>query len=276
MNDLVVTTKGGSVLYARMQTAISRCHSVDDCISIGDQAAAIAAYYKQINDEESIVKYSGIKLRAWRRIGEICAAVDTSGCQSQEDRYEKIQHRFPKLRPDHVRQAVQLAEIPAEFFDQKVEEARKGINGNVLPWNVGQMLREYAYWQYEQSPIGQAQKAKRDAERTAHAAKIAEKKAGALPLTVSETMDETQASYNEAYAEVGYTMDRRDRKTMRAIVLLIKDSLHSTLRRAAFDNHLTMQAVLRAGLTMWLTEHGYDPEPERKSKPDDGHYVADH
>ena len=41
-------------LYQRMQAAIRTCHVVDDCKEIADQATAIAAYYKQIKDNESL------------------------------------------------------------------------------------------------------------------------------------------------------------------------------------------------------------------------------
>ncbi|MBO0736286.1 MAG: hypothetical protein J2P48_06920 [Alphaproteobacteria bacterium] len=34
--------------------------------------------------------------------------------------------------------------------------------------------------------------------------------------------------------------------------------MHALLRQAAFDNHMTMQGVLRAGLAMWLFANGYD------------------
>jgi hypothetical protein len=48
------------------------------------------------------------------------------------------------------------------------------------------------------------------------------------------------------------------REHMKQVVFLIKDSIHATLRQAAFDNHMTMQAILRAGLMMWFIAHGYN------------------
>lgn len=67
-------------LYEKMQTAISACFSFDECKAIADQAAAIAAYHKQIKDDASMRQFLEIKMRAWRRIGEIFRAVDTSDC----------------------------------------------------------------------------------------------------------------------------------------------------------------------------------------------------
>ncbi len=72
MTNLVLSA-GGKIprLYEKMQTAIAACHSFDEVKAIADQAAAIAAYHKQIRDDASMRRFLEIKLRAWRRIGEI-------------------------------------------------------------------------------------------------------------------------------------------------------------------------------------------------------------
>ena len=41
-------------LYEKMQTAIAVCHSFDEVKAIADQAAAIAAYHKQIKDDVAV------------------------------------------------------------------------------------------------------------------------------------------------------------------------------------------------------------------------------
>ena len=41
------------------------------------------------------------------------------------------------------------------------------------------------------------------------------------------------------------------------MVFLIKEEIHTLLRRAAFDHRITMQEVLRRGLKMWLVAQGY-------------------
>jgi len=67
-----------------------------------------------------------------------------------------------------------------------------------------------------------------------------------------------ERAQNEALEEVGFTMERHDRQEMKSVVFLIKEELHAILRQAAFDNHITMQEVLRRGMLMWFTAHGYD------------------
>jgi hypothetical protein len=91
-NQIVPTRLAGDKplqLYAKMQTAIAQCHSVDECKGVADQATAISAYYKQIKDDISMKKFLEIKMRAWRRIGETLNAVDTSDCETIRARYLK-------------------------------------------------------------------------------------------------------------------------------------------------------------------------------------------
>jgi hypothetical protein len=60
-NELVPVGNGGApVLYQRMQAAIADCHSIDDCKRIATQASAIAAYYDQIQDDESVHPCAGL------------------------------------------------------------------------------------------------------------------------------------------------------------------------------------------------------------------------
>ena len=66
-------------LYEKMQTAIAACHSFDEVKAIADQAAAIAAYHKQIKDDVAMRQFLDIKMRAWRRLGEIFRAFVTTG-----------------------------------------------------------------------------------------------------------------------------------------------------------------------------------------------------
>jgi hypothetical protein len=214
---------------------------------IADQAAAIAAYYKQIKDDESVKKFIAVKLRAWRRIGEICAATDRSDCKTKPDYVDKIQQTFPDLSFSQISQALRLAEVPMEFFEQAVEQVR----------SIPDLLAAYTRSKWEESPEGLAQLEevrKRERERKA---KDADAKEAGLARECDTVIDEMLDSYNVAYKEVGYTLERRDRRTMKTVVLLLKESVHSVLRQAAFDHHLTMQEVVRRGLVSWLASHGY-------------------
>src|SRR4051794_443763 len=70
-------------LYRNMSDAIARCHRVDECQDIVDKSVGLAAYYAQIKDTETERKFYRVKLRAWRRIGELFSVVDLSDCDRQ-------------------------------------------------------------------------------------------------------------------------------------------------------------------------------------------------
>ena len=272
MTDLVLSSNGGTVrLYEKMQAAIAACHTLDDCKAIADQAAAIGAYYDQIKDDASMRQYIEIKLRAWRRIGEILREVDVSDCESLAARNRKIRAAFKgdtavdEMTDAFIQQAVKIADLPSDFFERNVD---KGLSNHALLYAYGQMKRE----EWEASPEGQAeikQRAERYDEqmRREHAQAIERNR---------ETTEEERAlqalkkARKEAIAEVGVTLERRDRETMRETVFLLREPVHEALRRAAFDHRMTMQAILRAGLAMWFIANGYDvPMSKRdlRSKP---------
>lgn len=268
-NALVPAGKAG-VLYARMQTAIACCHSIDDCRETAAQATAIAAYYKQIKDDESVRKFMQIKIRAWRRIGEILigAKIDKATCNTlrtgafnMAEYIRKIRAFFKKDKsveklPDNVfRQAIAIAEVPEEFFTKNVTRCT----------SVDHLISMYAQLQrreWEATPEGQKEKAdielyvKKELEereqRQEEKAKQAEEQA-----EEQAELDTLRKAQAEAFNEVGITLERHDRKRMVQVVFLIKRELHEVLRQAAFDNHMTMQGVLRSGLAMWLFAHGY-------------------
>jgi hypothetical protein len=75
---------------------------------------------------------------------------------------------------------------------------------------------------------------------------------------MDEEWGKTLAAHDDAFGEVGVTMDRRDRKSMQQVMLLLKEPVHAVLRQAAFDKHMTMQEILRTGLRMWFAAHDYE------------------
>lgn len=282
MNELAIIDSGPSAprLYERMQSAIAECHSIDDCKTIADHAVAIAAYHKQIKDDESVRKFIQIKLRAWRRIGELLSTVDRSDCgDNVAAQIRKIMAAFKgneaveELSDSAIREALRLAALPADFFERNVADHR---NCHTLCFAYERLQRE----RWEASPAGQKELKRREKERkeleAAQAERRAEKEAhDAQQAAAAEIQQRTllalQAAHQEAISEVGVTLDRRDRERMREVVFLIKDSVHEALRQAAFDKRMTMQAVLRAGLAMWFIAHGYDvPLSELDLRPKPG------
>lgn len=259
MNDLVQISQNDSPLYAKMHTAIVECYSVDDCKAISDQANAIAAYYKQVKDDASVRKFLAVKLRAWRRIGEIFATIDDGDCDTQTAYIHKIQVAFKdtefiqNMTDWNVIAAVKIARLPEDWFEQELGQQR----------SASSMLSAYQTFlrrQWEDSPAGQA-----ELKRQADATRILDEQTA---RKFEEKADDTRRLHDlvkardAAFAEVGVTFDRRDRETIKEIVLLLKEPVHARLRQAAFDQHMTMQAILRAGLAMWFFAHGYDPDDD--------------
>ena len=285
MTDLVLSSNDKPLrLYKKMQTAIAACGAIDECMAISDQATAIAAYYKQIKDDTSMRQFLEIKMRAWRRIGEIIGAIDTSDCETFAARTRKFRAAMPLdgMSDAHIKQAIDIAALPLEFFE---DAAAGGIS------NIPRLLSAYEKLQHEQwaaSPEGQEEarlQAEQQAERRAKYAaeeakrrkkeeeeeKRAKEDARLIDTLIADHVEavreddkayerEVRDAYDRADPKsdgVGVTLDRRDRTLMHSMVFLLKASVHEVLRQAAFDKRMTMHAILREGLAMWFAEHGY-------------------
>ena len=269
-NELVPVHGKVNALYRRMQTAVAECYSIDDCREIANQANAIAAYYSQIKDNESVRKFLQVKLRAWRRISEILTgSADRSGCNTVADYIRKIKRKFDGRKdiedlPDHAfRQAIKLAEVPADFFEKTVMKSD----------NINDIVGAFASFKHRlwsESAEGKAELKRREAEMVRNREHYAEQEQArqAEEAAKQAKLAERQSKFaefekiqEEAFKEVGITLDRRYRKDMKQVVFLIKDSIYETLRQAAFDNRITMQSILRSGLIMWFIAHGYKIGP---------------
>lgn len=252
-------------LYEKMQTAIVNCWAVDDCKQLVDQASAIAAYYKQIKDDRAVSQFLEIKLRAWRRIGEIVKQIDASGCDTQAAHCRKIREAIDDdvlwaMSDSTIYQALRLAEVPDDFFEDHVGAHRSVI----YLINAYKEVQQEQWWA---SPEGQKEKARREEQEKAYdkrrRAEMAEREAAEAEERKKKKDDEEYikdllSARDDAFGEVGITMDRRDRKEMKEVMLLLKRPVHEVLRKAAFDKRITMQAILRAGLKMWFIAHDYD------------------
>jgi hypothetical protein len=284
-NPLVPAGSSIPGLYGRMQAAIAQCYSVDDCKHIAAQADAIALYYKQIQDDASVVKFLQVKLRAWRRIAEILvnSGVDRSACETTAEYIRKIravfkdQKTIQELNEGLFRQLLKIVAMPSDFFDQNA--GRYG--------GIEALVRAFADFQHHEwaaSPQGraelkareaqqaelvrqqkeqQAEEAKQQAEQAKQQAEQAQQQAEQQAEQTRQRQEEIadlkalKTARDAAFAEVGITLDRRDRKEMHQIVFLLKKPIYETLRQAAFDHRMTMQAVLRSGLRAWLAAHNY-------------------
>lgn len=268
-NDMVMTEeRPRPAAYERMQAAIAECHAVDEVKFIADQAGAMAAYYKQIKDEESERKFLEVKLRAWRSLGNMLAdkvTQDTHDTFAAEVR--EVRDRFADdptvagMNDSQISSALKVS-----YLHMTDDELAERLIGQVK--SVSALIGHYQaeidrrYWE---SDAGKAER-KRIDERNA-----------AFPRSTAATIDanaavarleEEQARQREAIAlqaaaaqaekEVGLTLTRTEREKLFSVVFLMKRDVHETLRKAAFDKRITMQAVLRQGLAMWFAAHGYD------------------
>jgi len=285
-NELVTVHSASPALYDRMQHAIAECYSIDDCKNMATEAAAIAAYYKQIKDDESVRKFLQVKIRAWRRIGEILASanIDKATCYTPHkgrganvfnfsEYVRRIRVAFEgrteveQLSDQGIRQALKIAELPSEFFDKNVGKHA----------SIDSLLDSFAALQrkeWEMSPEGQAklkelnelQEIRKQQEIIQQQEELQrkEKESAILQECLNQRAKEDadlkilKAERDKAFDEVGITLERRDREQMQQIVFLLKKSIHEILRQAAFDNHTTMQSILRSGLMMWFIAHGYN------------------
>src|SRR5262249_21330412 len=130
---LPATTKANKhlVLYHNMSTAIARCDAVDECKDIADRSVGLAAYYAQIKDVETERNFYRVKLRAWRRIGELISVVDISDCTSQVARINKIKDSFTgtvvvEFNDYTIMECLKLATLSAEDFEATLQRIHRG------------------------------------------------------------------------------------------------------------------------------------------------------
>ncbi len=253
MNALVVLNEKVNqnlTLYNTMTHAISVCHSVDECKEIVDRTVALAAYYKQIEDAETELKYKQVRMRAWRRVAEIVSEVDIKKCKRLRDKADKIRAAFNRsftrqLSDARINQLLKLGALSKKDFEDAVNQNIAG--------HIKDLLRrtpQAREWTREME-----EERRRIFEDPEHLEEL--KKIETDFDEKLDFIDGTQAATDEALSEVGYTLDRHDRMKMKQVLFLIKEKVHAVMRQAAFDEKITMQEILRRGLRIYLTQHGY-------------------
>lgn len=264
MTELVLNSAEKHLtLYRSMCSAIGVCHRVDECKDIIDKSVALAAYYKQIEDNETVQMFYEVRLRAWRRIGALLAAVDTSQCETVAAKTKAIRAAFDPqvmrgISDSRIGEIMKLSALSESDFEY-------AIGHELNTGSIGELLRHTPGFQEE------CRKNAENMERQAEAARVeAERKQQLSPKQIEQQIAEQEriereirhshellAASDDAMKEVGITLERKDRARMKSVVFLIKDDVHSVMRQAAFDQQITMQEVLRRGLKMWLIAHDY-------------------
>lgn len=271
------------VRYKAMCTAIAVCDGLDECKDIINKSVAMAAYYKQVKDEETELMFHRVKLRAWRRIGELLAVVDVSDCDTMIAKAKKVRAAFEgdptvaDLSDFRITELLKLMTISDESFEYALDQRITGTMPDLFrrtPEEEAAMQEARQKWEDARKqpppkpvlfepPILTAEEVE-EAMRRQREEKILERHEEELAKAADEAMD-----------EVGITLERKDRAHMKSVVFLIKEEVHAVMRQAAFDQKVTMQEVLRRGLRMWLVAHDYDwpdepaPPPSRRRRGDE-------
>jgi hypothetical protein len=247
--------------YKQMCHEITKCDAFDECKDIIDKSVAMAAYYAQIKDIKTEVMFYRIRLRAWRRIGELFSAVDLSDCENPTQKARKIRAAFKgdptvvEMRDSRIIDVVKIMAVSDKDFEYAVQQQ---VNGSIIDLlrrtpagekDMEEQRKRMAKWNAE-AQKRQAIEQEKNRKAVQERLKFAE--------TESKHHRELDAAAQEAMKEVGITLERKDRARIKPVVFLIKEEVHATMRQAAFDKRITMQEVLRRGLKLWLEANGYD------------------
>jgi hypothetical protein len=131
------------VKYNAAKAALAVCANIDECNAWADKAAALAAYGKQVNDNELEINAKRIRARALRRIGELMkeiplgkrgpklidASVKKQMAASQTERLADAAAetsrakvaREARISERRQATALQIANLPVEEFEAAVE-----------------------------------------------------------------------------------------------------------------------------------------------------------
>ncbi len=118
--------------YVEAKRAIAECERLDECADWADKAAAIASYARQADDLELEICARRIRLRAFRRCGELLKTFDARGGDRGKPvsaldfaRHSRaVVARDAGLSEHKARAAVNIANIPAADFEAAVESNR--------------------------------------------------------------------------------------------------------------------------------------------------------
>lgn len=237
--------------YERMIEAIADCHSVDGCKDVANRAEALSVYAAQARDERSLTQYLEIKIRAWRRIGELLCELSgltpksiisyggvVKGPAVPKAAMEKMRTSFTcDLTDLEIRRAIAVASIEGDFFEAQAKNKPKG------PYYIFQSYVSFLSEEWLRSPEGKEYSQdvlKEKAERRQALESIAE---GAV--------------YQ------GKLTPNIDTVT---IDVVLNKKFHDVWRRVAFERRQTQQHLIRMAMVEWLIKEDYDVPDD----PDEG------
>lgn len=256
--------------YNDMRRSIAACHRFDECKDIVDKSVAMAAYFAQIKDTKTEVMFHRVKLRAWRRIGELLAAVNLSGCETRLAKLKRVKESLGsdktvrEMGDYRILDVLKLMEISDNDFEFAIEQDVRGSVSDLLK-------RTPAFAKAEYERARKAERDRQDAERSRNSPEALkqEQKRQELNRLVMAHTDELHASANQAMKEAKTSLARKDREQMKQVVLLLERRTHDVMLRAAYSQGVTVQDVLREGLWLWLRDRGILPGFNRTTSDKD-------
>jgi hypothetical protein len=116
-------------VYAAARAAIQKCVVIDECKDWADRMAALASYAKQAEDEQLLKDCQRIRARAILRCGQLLKEIEVKHGANQNiggDASPKVLTRKDAaeeagLSPDQAKDAIRVANVPAEEFERQVE-----------------------------------------------------------------------------------------------------------------------------------------------------------
>jgi hypothetical protein len=120
--------------YEAARTALAQCERVDECWAWADKASALASYARQIDDKSLEEMAVRIRARAVDRAGKLLKQIPAKAGRRgsgpggdtppelDRERSERAQAATAAgLSPDQTKQAIRIANIPAEEFEALIE-----------------------------------------------------------------------------------------------------------------------------------------------------------
>jgi hypothetical protein len=114
--------------YRAAKAALAECDDLDECLHWSDKAAALASYARQIHDRMLEHLAIRIRARAIRRCGDLLRQFDARGDHMKTDGAVLSRTHVAEAAGLSERQrktAIQLANIPADRFEQLIDKNKE-------------------------------------------------------------------------------------------------------------------------------------------------------
>jgi hypothetical protein len=266
---VVKKANGHLVQYRAMCDAITACHDMDECKDIINKSHAMAAYYAQIKDTETEVMFYRVRLRAWRRIAELCreALPDIENIETQVAKVKAIRSVFagdPTINgiTDHrIYDIIKLMALSASDFEYAVQQNVGGSVADLLRRTPSAEEQAEAWAERRRKEAAaRARKEEKEAEKLAREREANWEK-DRLKAKNEKELD--QAS-RDALNALNITLEKKDRTRMKQVVFIAPENIYAVMEKASLDKRISLQEMMRRSLKLWMEANGYDWPGESK------------